>query len=126
MNEQRSDFGHINVTMRQMYTHFSLHMSSFLASSCQVTPCLLTHQVGHYLAHGRSEDEVLEDAGDESEGHAEDSHHQVTEGERQQEGVGHSAHALVDRQHHDDEQVANDAQEEDERVEQDPQCVVPV
>ena len=117
----------MHVTRRQIYTHFSLHVSSFLAFSCQVTPSLpLTHQLGHYLAHGRSKDEVLEDAGDESEGHAEDGHHQVAEGERQQEGVGHRAHALVDRQHHDDEQVANDAQEEDEGVEQDPQCVVPI
>lgn len=74
----------------------------------------LTHEVGHYLAHGGTEDEVLEDAGDEGEGHAEDGHHQVTDGERQQEGVGHGAHALIDRQHHNDQQVANYAQEEDE------------
>lgn len=84
----------------------------------------LTHEVGHYLAHGGSKDEVLEDAGDEGEGHAEDGHHQVADGERQQEGVGHGAHALVDRQHHDDQQVAEHTQNEDERVEQDPQCVV--
>lgn len=84
----------------------------------------LTHEVGHYLAHGGPEDEVLEDAGDEGEGHAEDGHHQVTDGERQQEGVGDGSHALVDRQHHDDQQVAEHAQEEDEGVEQDPQRVV--
>lgn len=86
----------------------------------------LTHQVGHYLAHGGAKDEVLQDAGDEREGHADDGHHQVADGQRQQEGVGDGAHALVDRQHHDDEQVAGDAQEEDERVEQDPQRVVAV
>lgn len=46
------------------------------------TPRSLTHEVGHYLAHGSSKDEVLEDAGDEGKGHAEDSHHQVTDSER--------------------------------------------
>lgn len=86
----------------------------------------LTHEVGHDLAHGGSKDEVLEDAGDEGEGHAEHRHHQVADRQREQKGVGDSAHALIDRQHHDDEQVANYAEEEDERVEQDPQCVVPV
>lgn len=86
----------------------------------------LTHEVGHNLAHGGSKDEVLEDAGDEGEGHAEHRHHQVADRQREQEGVGDGAHALIDRQHHDDEQVANYAEEEDERVEQDPQCVVPV
>lgn len=60
-------------------------------------PFSLTHEVGDYLAHGSSKDEVLEDAGDEVEGHAEDGHHQVTDSEGQQEGVGHGAHALVDR-----------------------------
>lgn len=84
----------------------------------------LTHEVGHYLAHGSSKDEILEDAGDEGEGHAEDCHHQVTDGEWQQEGVGHSAHALIDGQHHNDQQVSEHAQEEDERVEQDSQRVV--
>lgn len=60
-------------------------------------PFSLTHEVGDYLAHGSSKDKVLKDAGDEVEGHAEDGHHQVTDGKRQQEGVGHGAHALVDR-----------------------------
>lgn len=81
---------------------------------CLITPPSLTHEVGHYLAHGGSEDEVLEDVRDEGEGHAEDRHHKVTDGERQQEGVGHGAHALVDRQHHDDQQVAEHTQKEDE------------
>lgn len=96
--------------------HRNLHSSSFFPA--------LTHEVGHYLAHRSSKDEILEDAGDQGEGHAENSHHQVTDGERQQKGVGHSAHALVGCQHHNNQQVAKHAQEEDERVKKNPQCVV--
>lgn len=77
----------------------------------------LTHEVGHNLAHGGSEDEVLEDAGDEREGDAHHGHHQVADGQWQQESIGHCAHAFVDSQDHDDEQVPKDAQEEDDRVE---------
>lgn len=102
----------------------SLHLLLFLLLSPLPAPPSLTHEVGHYLAHGSSKDEVLEDVGDEGEGHTKESHHQVADGERQQEGVGHGAHALVDGQHQDDQQVAKDAQEEDEGVEQDLQCVV--
>lgn len=84
----------------------------------------LTHEVDHYLTHRSSKDEVLQDAGDEVEGHAEDGHHQVTDSKGQQEGVGDGAHALVDREHNDDKQVAKYTQKEDERVENDPQSVV--
>lgn len=104
--------------LSHQYFYVSI-LSSFPAFSSLVQPTFpsllnLTHEVGHYLAHGSSEDEVLEDAGDEGEGHAEHSHHQVTDSERQQEGVGHGAHALIDRQHYNDEEVANYTQEEDE------------
>lgn len=81
----------------------------------------LTHEVGDGLAHGASEDEVLQDVGDEGEGHAEDGHHEVADRQRQQEGVGDGPHALVQDQDHDDQQVAEDAEQEDERVEQDAQ-----
>lgn len=96
----------------------------FQSPSRPSTHASLTHEVGHYLAHGCPEDEVLEDAGDEGKGHTEDDHHQIADGQRQQEGVGDGAHALVDRQHHDDQQVSEHTQEEDEGVEQDPQRVV--
>lgn len=82
---------------------------------------ILTHEVGDGLAHGAAEDEVLQDVGDEGEGHAEDGHHEVADRQRQQEGVGDGPHALVQDQHHDDQQVAEDAEQEDERVEQDAQ-----
>lgn len=82
-----------------------------------------THQVGDYLAHGGSEDEVLQDVWDEREGHAEDGHHQVADRQRQQEGVGDGPHALVQRQDDDDQQVAEDAEQEDERVQQDTEGV---
>lgn len=84
---------------------------------------VLTHKVGDDLAHGASEDEVLQDVGDEGEWHAEDGHHQITDCQRQQEGVGDGPHALVQHQDDDDQQVAEHAEQEDERVEQDAQRV---
>lgn len=85
--------------------------------------CVLTHEVGDDLAHCGSEDEVLQDVGDEGERHAEDGHHEVAERQWQQEGVGDGPHALVHHQDDDDEQVAKDTEEEDERVEQDSERV---
>lgn len=82
---------------------------------------ILTHKVGDDLAHGSSEDEVLQDVGNEGERHAEDGHHQVADRQRQQEGVGDGSHALVQHQDHDDQQVAKDAEQEDERVEKNTQ-----
>lgn len=83
----------------------------------------LTHEVGDDLAHGSSEDEVLQDVGDEGEGHTEDGHHEVTHCQRQEEGVGDGPHALVHYQDDDNQQVAKDAHKEDERVKQDAQRV---
>ena len=79
----------------------------------------LTHEVADDFAHGRPEDEVLEQGGDEGEGHAENGHHEVADSQGEQEGVGDGTHALVHHQHHDDEQVAKHADQEDEAVEQD-------
>lgn len=78
-----------------------------------------THEVGDGLAHSGAEDEVLEQVGDEVEGHTEDSQHEVTDGQREQKAVGDGSHALVEHQHSDDEQVPKHTQEEDESVEQD-------
>lgn len=78
------------------------------------SPPSLTHEVGHNFAHRGAKDEVLEDAGDEREGHTDNRHHQVADSQRQQEGVGHRAHAFIDCQHHDDQKVSNHAEEEDE------------
>lgn len=82
-------------------------------------PPALTHEVGDRLAHSGTKDKVLQDVGDEGEGHAEDGHHQVANRQRQQEGVGDGAHSLVHGQHDDDEQIAKHAQQEDEDVQQD-------
>lgn len=106
----------INVYFSQFTTLYSQVFISPFALS-------LTHEVGHDLAHGCSKYEVLEDVGDEGEGHAEDGHHQVAHSERQQEGVSDGAHSLVDSEDHNDEQVSKDTQEEDERVKQDPERV---
>lgn len=84
---------------------------------------ILTHKIGNDLAHGSPEDEVLQDVGDEGERHAEDGHHQVADRQRQQEGVGDGSHALVQNEDHDDQQVAKDAEQEDDCVEQDTQRV---
>lgn len=83
----------------------------------------LTHEVRDDLAHCSSEDEVLQDVGDEGKRHAENGHHQVADRQRQQEGVGDRPHALVHHQDDDNEQVAKDAEQEDECVEQDPKRV---
>lgn len=42
-------------------------------------PPSLTHEVGDRLAHSSAKDKVLQDIGDEGEGHAEDGHHQVAD-----------------------------------------------
>lgn len=83
----------------------------------------LTHEIGNGLAHGGSKNEVLQQIRDESERHAEDGHHEITDSQREQEGVCDRAHALVHHQYHDDQQVAKHTQEEDQRVEKDPHRV---
>lgn len=87
---------------------------------------LLTHEVHDYLADAGAEDEVPHEVGDEGEGNADDGDHQVTDGQGQQEEVGDSPHAPVPHQDSDDEAVAQDAEEEDEAVEDDPDCLVDV
>ncbi len=114
----------IQIESLHLYSSCYFSLSHFIIFSCLLItsqspppltpPPSLTHKVGHDLAHGGSKDEVLEDAGDEGERHAEDGHHQVADSQRQQEGVGDGAHALIDREHYDDQQVANYTQEEDE------------
>lgn len=84
---------------------------------------MLTHKIGHNLAHGCAEDEVLQDVGNKGEGHTEDANHQVADSQRQQEGVGDGPHALVQHQDQDDQQVAKDTEEKDEHVEHDAQRV---
>lgn len=86
----------------------------------------LTHEVHDQLAHAGAKDEVPHEVGDEGEGHAHQGHHQVADGQRQQEEVGDGAHAPVPHQHGDDEAVAQHAEEEDEAVEDDPHCLVDV
>lgn len=86
----------------------------------------LTHEVHDQLAHARAEDEVPHEVGDEGEGDADQGHHQVAGGQRQQEEVGDGPHAPVGHQDGDDEAVAQDAEEEDEAVEDDPHRLVDV
>lgn len=89
-------------------------------------PAALTHEVHDQFAHPGTEDEVSHEVGDESEGDADHRDHQVAGGQRQQEEVGDGPHALVPHQHGDDKAVAQDAEQEDEAVEDDPHRLVDV
>ena len=86
----------------------------------------LTHEVHDQLAHAGAEDEVPHEVGDEGEGDADQGHHQVADGQRQQEEVGDRPHAPVPHQDGDDEAVAQHGEEEDEAVEDDPDRLVDV
>ena len=86
----------------------------------------LTHEVHDQLAYAGAEDEVPHEVGDEGEGDAEQGHHEVADGEGQQEQVGDGPHAPVPHQDPDDEAVTQNAEEEDEAVEDDPHCLVDV
>lgn len=89
-------------------------------------PLGLTHEVHDQLAYPGAEDEVPHEVGDEGEGDADDGHHQVADGQGQQEQVGHRPHAPVPHQDGDDEAVAQHAEEEDEAVEDDPHRLVDI
>lgn len=78
----------------------------------------LTHEVGGGLAHSTSKDEILEQVGDEVEGHAEKTEHEVTDSQGQQEDVGDGPHPLVPNQHCDDQRVPQHTEEEDQGVEE--------
>ena len=86
----------------------------------------LTHEVHDQLAYPAAEDEVLHEVGDEGEGDADDGHHQVADGQGEQEQVGDRPHAPVPHQDRDYEAVAQHAEEEDEAVEDDPDCLVDI
>lgn len=101
----------------------SHHLSSEVVLDLQAA---LTHEVHDQLAHPGTEDEVPHEVGDEREGDADHRDHQVAGGQRQQEEVGDGPHALVPHQHGDDEAVAQDAEQEDQAVEDDPHRLVDV
>lgn len=101
----------------------SPHLSSEVVLDLQAA---LTHEVHDQLAHPGTEDEVPHEVGDEREGDADHRDHQVAGGQRQQEEVGDGPHALVPHQHGDDEAVAQNAEQEDQAVEDDPHRLVDV
>lgn len=78
----------------------------------------LTHEVGGGLANGASEDEILEQVGDEVERHAEEAEHEVADGQGQQEEVGDGSHPLVPNQHRDDQRVPQHAEQEYQRIQE--------
>lgn len=86
----------------------------------------LTHKVCGHLTHAGAEDEVLHEVWDKCKGHAEDTQHQITDGQRQQEQVRDRPHTPVPHQNSDDEAVSYEAQEEDEHVQHDPHRLVHV
>lgn len=75
-----------------------------------------THEICYDLAHGSSKNEVLQQIWDEGEGHAEHSHHQITDSQREEEGVGDCPHSFIHHQNHNDQQVAKDTEQEYQRV----------
>lgn len=85
-----------------------------------------THKVHDHLAHAGAEDKVPHEVGDEGEGDAHQRDHEVAHGQGQQEQVGDGPHAPVPHQHRDDQAVAQDAEEEDEAVEDDPHRLVDI
>lgn len=92
----------------------------------QANSAQLTHEVHDQLAHPGAEDEVPHEIGDEREGDADHRDHEVAGGQRQQEEVGDGPHALVPHQDGDDEAVAQNAEQEDQAVEEDPYRLVDV
>lgn len=103
-------------------------MAKFLSQSITTShkSFILTHEVHDQLAHAGAEDEVPHEVRDEGEGDAHQGDHQVADGQRQQEEVGDRPHALVPHQDGEDEAVAQDAEEEDEAVEDDPDCLIDI
>lgn len=86
----------------------------------------LTHEVHGPLADATAKNEILHEVGDEGERHAEEAEHQVAHGQRQQEEIGDGAHPPVPHQHGNDKAVAEDAEEEDDAIEDDPHCLIHV
>jgi len=93
---------------------------------CPQTPAGLTHEVGGSLAHGTSEDEILEQVGDEVERHAEEAEHEVTDSQGQQEDVGDRPHPLVSNQHRYNQRVPQHTEKEYDGVQENLQCRLPL
>lgn len=87
---------------------------------------LLTHEVHDQFADASPKNEVPHQVGDESEGDADQRHHQVTDGQWQQEQVSDRPHPSVPDQDSDDETVPQDTEQEDDAVEDDPHRLVNV
>lgn len=85
-----------------------------------------THEVHDQLAHADAEDEVFHEVGDEGEGDAHQRDHEVAHSQGEQEQVGDRPHPPVPHQHCDDEAVAQQAEEEDQAVEENPDGPVDV
>ena len=72
----------------------------------------LTHEVGGGLANSTSEDEILEQVGDEVEWHAEETKHEIADSQGEEENVGDCSHSLVPNQHCNDQRVSQHAEQE--------------
>lgn len=91
-----------------------------------MTSSIPTLHVPDEHAHRLAEHEVAHERGDEREGHAEGRQQQVTDGQVEEEDVRHGAHAVVLRQSHDDEHVADHGEQEDDRVDRHVKLAAPV
>lgn len=104
----------------------SLDNQKYLFKKKPVIIISLTHEIHDQFAYSSAKDEIPHQVGDEGEGDADQGDHQVADGQRQQEEVGDGPHAPVPHQHCDDETVAQDTEEEDEAVQDDPHCLVDI
>lgn len=70
------------------------------------------------MTHKSAKDEASQEDANESGGHAEDTEQEITDGQIEQENVGHRAHGTVQCERDDDQQIAHYGQHEDDAVRQ--------
>lgn len=85
---------------------------------------LLTHKIRGHFTHAFAEDEVLHDVWDESEGHTEETQHEITDSQREQEQIGDCPHPPVPHEHGNDQTVPDETHQKDDDIQRNPHCLV--